>query len=344
MQDKHSKNLHDFLQAAKSILRENGVESPDLSAELLLAATLGTDRSELLKKTLLQPESPLKQEEAAQFRQLLDRRLQGEPTAYILGEKEFYGRPFSVNRATLIPRPETEMIVEMAVAYARTLASSSPKAHTHPEITHARRFFADLGTGSGCLAVTLALELSESWQGLAVDISPEALTTAKANAQKFDVKNQLTFVCADYRLQPFPPESYDLIVSNPPYIGSDEYQDLHKSVREYEPATALVPSFLRARVADAAATPTAQETGYAVSHNDTTMPERDVTAATGLEDLTAILPIAHQALRAGGLLIMEMGWTQGEVLLRQARSFTWKTLRVVQDLAGLDRILFAQKV
>lgn len=155
------------------------------------------------------------------FRGLLERRLAGEPVAYLVGEREFYGRPFRVDRRVLIPRPETEHVVEAA------LALDLPPA---PRIL-------DVGTGSGCLAVTLALELPAA-RVVATDLSPGALAVAADNARRHGVARRLRLAAADLAA-PLRLGAFDLVVSNPPYVALEEAPRLSPEVREHEPAVAL---------------------------------------------------------------------------------------------------------
>jgi release factor glutamine methyltransferase len=291
--------LAELLRARRILFREAGVESPELSAQLLLAESLGLTRDGLLLELALSPERAVTPEQLETFDTLCARRLQGEPAAYILGRKEFYGRTFLVNAATLIPRPETELLVDEAL---KAFKNSPPG------------FFADLGTGSGCLAVTLALELP-GWKGLAADISAGACRVAALNAQRLggtDVSGSLGIVRADFTRRFLQPESVRLIVSNPPYLGEDEYSGLDATVRSYEPRTALVPEVCAGK-------------------------------ATGLEHLEIICAVAMIALEPGGLLLLELGSGQGQKVLELARNGPVRSARIVKDLAGLDRVCVLRK-
>lgn len=282
------------------------MESPSLAVELLLAAALDMDRAELLKLLILEPRRPLNERELERFSALAARRLSGEPTAYILGQREFYGRPFKVGPEVLIPRPETELLIDAAkAAFAG----------------HSRGSFADLGTGSGCIAVTLALELGAGWRGLALDNSPTALQTARQNAESLKAAGQLDFALSDFKTFSFEPAALDLLVSNPPYVSEDEYAALEPGVREFEPKSALVPTGGR------------WPTGGRVP-----------TRAAGDEDLKAVAALAEQTLKSGGLLLMEMGCTHGPPMREffQA-SATWREFGIIQDLAGLDRLITARR-
>lgn len=293
-------SLQSFLQAQKNSFAGQGVESPSLSAELLLAATLGITREELLKLLITNPRHTIYPGGIKKFSSLAARRLAGEPVAYIMGKKEFYGRDFKVNPAVLIPRPETELIIDAAKAAFQWRAAGR---------------FADLGTGSGCIAVTLALELGTAWHGQAIDNSPGALETARQNAVALGAADQLDFTLADFKQYVFAPAGLDLLVSNPPYVSEAEYACLDDGVRGFEPKDALVPA------------------GPDVPH-----------WAVGDESLRAVAAQAATALKSGGLLIMEMGWAQGPAMREFFHATgSWREFNIIQDLAGLDRLVTARR-
>ena len=212
----------DWVREATRTLHEAAVDSPRLSAELILQHVCGISRVELATR----PETFLSSDQLSRMTGLLRRRADGEPAAYLLGQREFYGRDFRVTPATLIPRPETEHLIEAAL-----------KGCDGPVN------FADLGTGSGCIAVTLCAERPD-WRGLMVDLSGRALAVACQNAVRHDVRRRLQPVRADFTRPLLRPESLDLLVSNPPYVGKTEYEGLSAEVRDFEPVTALVPNFV----------------------------------------------------------------------------------------------------
>lgn len=186
-------------------------------ALLLMSRVLGRDEA----RVLAHPEEKLEPALAERFRELLERRLGGEPIAYIFGEREFYGRPFAVDPRVLIPRPETEHLVELALGL---------ELPPRPRIL-------DLGTGSGCVAVTLACELPRA-RLVATDLSPAALAVARANARRHGVAGRVALAAADLA-RPLRLSGFDLVVSNPPYVGLGEARYLSVEVRDHEPATAL---------------------------------------------------------------------------------------------------------
>ncbi|MEX1026269.1 MAG: HemK/PrmC family methyltransferase [Planctomycetota bacterium] len=185
-----------MLARAREFLARKGCDEARLEAELLVAEALGLDRMGLF----LALERPLAPAEIDRGRELLVRRVQGEPTAYLLGRREFYGRPFRVGPGVLVPRPETELVVDVA----RELAGQRPGLRV-----------ADFGTGSGCIAVTLALELTEP-EVHAFELSGEALSYARQNAEALGA--DVAFVEGDGLAPLLAAAPFDLVVSNPPNV------------------------------------------------------------------------------------------------------------------------------
>jgi release factor glutamine methyltransferase len=200
-------------------LTSNEVESPRLTAELLLAQSLGWDRVQVLAH----PEFPLVKEAASRYAAFIRRRADGEPLQYITGRQEFYGLPFKVTPAVLIPRPETEMLVEQAIHIAKAF--------------DARRIrFADVGTGSGCIGVTFAHQVPEAL-GWAIDISIDALAIARENAALHGVMDKVAFLRGDFLECFLPGPCFDMVLSNPPYVADADA--LPAIVRDHEPPVAL---------------------------------------------------------------------------------------------------------
>lgn len=208
------------MDRAADRLAAAGAEAPRRSAELLAERAFGLSRLGLIMRK--KDEATLEQQSA--FEALVARREKGEPVAYILGEKEFFGLPFRVGPEVLIPRPETEHVVEEALRLFPPDASFR---------------FADFGTGSGALAVALAHEFPQS-AGLAVDLSGRALALARDNARENGVAGRLEFSCADFTALELAPASLDLVVANPPYVSEAEYAALDPGVRDFEPREALL--------------------------------------------------------------------------------------------------------
>jgi release factor glutamine methyltransferase len=217
--------IKDLLKVTSDYLEEKGIDSPRLCAEVLLAHQLNVDRVKLY----LNFDQPLQQREIAAFRELIKRRLKREPIQYITGIQEFWSLNFVVNPHVLIPRPETEVLVEQVVSLHREKrlpGDGSPR-------------ILDLGTGSGVLAVAVAKEL-EGASVWASDVSADTLAVAELNAERHGVEERVKFVLSDV-WQGFANLSlgFDAIVSNPPYIPSDHMDSLAPEIRDYEPRSAL---------------------------------------------------------------------------------------------------------
>ncbi|HSC87081.1 MAG TPA: peptide chain release factor N(5)-glutamine methyltransferase [Polyangiaceae bacterium] len=213
-------NVRSVLAFAMDDFKKRGVDSPRLEAEVLLAHVLGVDRVRLV----IDSERPLQGDELERFRAGILRRRRGEPLAYILGKREFYGRMFKVDARALVPRPETEILVEVALRR-----------------TAARRLFGralDLCTGSGCVAVSFARE-RPTWHVTGTDRSSDALGLARENAQRLGALWGVRFAEGDLFGAIGAQERFELIVSNPPYIPSAEIAGLAEDVREFEPHLAL---------------------------------------------------------------------------------------------------------
>lgn len=199
-------------------LRDRGSDTPRLDAELLLAQVLGTNRIGLI----VDPERPLSKEELATYRDLHKRRRAAEPVAYMLGTREFYGRPFRVDKRVLVPRPDTEALVEEALDRLAHLSMSARVL--------------DLCTGSGCVAVTLACE-RPTWAVLGTDISEDALTVARDNGARLGTTPRCWFRRSDLFADLGVDHRFDLITANPPYIATGE--TLPQTVVDHEPHLAL---------------------------------------------------------------------------------------------------------
>ncbi|WP_199623643.1 peptide chain release factor N(5)-glutamine methyltransferase [Paenibacillus alkalitolerans] len=213
---------------ASSFLRERGVGEHAASAELLMRHVLGVTRTRLL----LLWSDPMDAEAFKRLWVLLQRRAAGEPVQYIVGETYFYGLPFAVTPAVLIPRPETELLVERIVALGRELWP--PDCGVSP-------LAVDIGTGSGAIAVSLASECP-SWRVAAVDISPAALEVAGGNCVRNGVAGRIALLEGDLfepAVREYGADGIDILVSNPPYIPSRDLAGLQVEVREYEPHLAL---------------------------------------------------------------------------------------------------------
>ena len=214
-------NIRETLNEAMQRLAATGIEDARLEAAVLLQAALGWSKAELLARlTDTIPEAA-----ARTFAAYLERRLAREPSAYITGHREFYGLDLEVSPAVLIPRPETELVVEAALTLAR---------ERHPE--GAGVSIADIGTGSGAIALALAGQLSKA-EIYALDISADALAVAQRNAERLDLRHRICFLLGDL-VSPLP-GAVDIIAANLPYVGTHEGRTLAPEISEYEPHVAL---------------------------------------------------------------------------------------------------------
>jgi len=271
--------LLEVLRGAERYLADRGVESPRLNAEHLLAHTLGLKRMELY----LQFDRPLGEAERAPLREMVKRRGAREPLQHVLGTAEFHGRTFACDKRGLVPRPETEQLVEIALEIAKT--KTSPK-------------ILDIGTGSGVIAITLALEIPSA-EIHAVDISPDALALAAENTARHELATRISFLQAD--LLPPGNTKFDLIAANLPYIPAGEIASLSPEVR-HDPATALDGG------------------------------------PDGLDTIRRLVETAPDHLAPGGALLLEIGAGQGDAvntLLREQRKF--RDISVRSDYQNIPR-------
>lgn len=276
----------DMVRMAREFLERQGVESARLEADLLVAHALGIDRLRLF----LSLDRPLVPAEIDRARDLLVRRGRREPAAYITGSREFYGRPFRVGPGVLVPRPETELLVDRAREIARERGTSELR-------------IADVGTGSGCIAVTLALELPGA-RVLAVDVSGAAVLCARANADALGAKVEIVEGDGLAALErAAAAEPFDLVVSNPPYVGTDERSALAPEVAEHEPPIALFA------------------------------PEGDPDYW-----VRSLLDRARRVLSPGGRMLVELGHRQSGRALARAREQGLQA-RTHRDLDGIERVL-----
>jgi release factor glutamine methyltransferase len=208
-------------RALAATLRAHTIDSPDLDARLLIGAVLGLDLTGLMSAA----QRALTPAEAAQLAQFADRRIAGEPVARIIGHKEFWGLPLALSADTLVPRPDTETIVEAALACLDITGARDRALH-----------IADLGTGTGAILLALLSELPNA-RGIATDISHAALQTARCNAEQLGFAHRAQFIACDYASALA--GDLDLIVSNPPYIPSADIADLDIDVRDHDPRRAL---------------------------------------------------------------------------------------------------------
>ena len=286
--------LKPSLTAAISRLTADHVPSPRLNAELLLMFTLNCDRAYLHAH----PERELTAAEQSRYQAALAERVRGVPAQYIAGHQEFWGMDLIVTPAVLIPRPETEHAIETVLALA---SPSVGRALLPANSPHLR--IADVGTGSGCIALALAKELPQA-EIHATDISPAALEVARANAARHQLESRIHFHETDL-LTGLPPETFDFIVSNPPYVGESEEDQVQLDVRKFEPRNAVFAG------------------------------------PTGLEVIARLIPQAHAALRPGGWLILEISGTIAQQVQDSLQS--WNDVFLIPDLQSIPRIARARK-
>jgi release factor glutamine methyltransferase len=309
-----AKDVRGALKEGMARLRAANVPSHTLAAELLLMHALGRDRGWLYGH----PEEPLDTPTTEKYFASIARRAAGEPTQYLTGKQEFWGLEFEVTPAVLIPRPETEHVIEVALERlgARGIKIDMKTGAPTPPLR-----IADVGTGSGCIAVALAHELPHA-EIIATDISPDALEVARRNAARHGVTDRVHFVECDL-LAEFAPvgdnpgdaaaletaeAQFDLIASNPPYVARDEADTLAHEVRDHEPHTALFGG------------------------------------ADGLEIYARLIDQAGSLLRGGGILVLELGYNSAErVRAMFVAERRWVNISVTSDLAGIPRVLAAER-
>jgi release factor glutamine methyltransferase len=295
------------LKEGMARLRAANVPSHSLATELLLMHALGRDRTWLYTH----PEAPLDVADAEKYFALIARRAAGEPTQYLTGKQEFWGLEFEVTPVVLIPRPETEHVMEVALA---RLGTRGFKIHLDTGMPREKLRVADVGTGSGCLAVALAWELPHA-EVFATDISAAALEVAGRNAARHNVADRIHFLRTNV-LDGLGDESptgklpsFDLIVSNPPYVGRDDAAQLQREVRDYEPHAALFAG------------------------------------PTGVEMYARLIEDAANLLRPGGILVLELGYNSAQ---RVRDIFSgencWTNVAFTNDLAGIPRVAAADRV
>ena len=206
------------INRSSEYLKNKGIESPRINAELLLAYILDCKRLNLY----LAFDRPLSEEELEKYRSLLKRRVKFEPLQYIIGRVEFYGMDFIVNPSVLIPRQETEILVETIIEQYKDFEAVN---------------ILDIGTGSGNIAISLAKNLNSYIT--AVDISDDALKTANENALLNSISNKINFIKKDFLIDDINMHDFDVVVSNPPYVSIEEYETLQPELKVYEPKVAL---------------------------------------------------------------------------------------------------------
>lgn len=284
--------LAQFYQDTFQKLSQAGIEEARSDTVLLLCFCLGLTRTQLF----LDSAKEINDRQLERCRELICRRVAREPLHYITGTKEFWSLEFLVSPAVLIPRPETEFLLEQVM---KTLDQTGYKGGT----------ILDMCTGSGVIAVVLALELDASWV-IAVDRSEEALRTADANITRHEKKNKISLICSDLFSALSPHHGFELIVANPPYIAETELADLQPEVRKWEPETAL---------------------------------------AAGSQGLDVVKKLADQVvehLMPGGWLFVEIGADQKEpvyAIFANHASDAYECVEIINDWSERPRVLKARR-
>lgn len=281
--------IAEALKFASERLRAASVPNDVLDAQTLLAEALGVDRTYLIVNFSRR----LNDDELSRYQTLIERRATGEPLQYIVGHQEFFGLEFEVNSAVLIPRPETEIIIEETIRLVGENGIERP-------------LLVDVGTGSGCIAITLAREL-EGARVIAVDLSSSALRLAKRNAERYGLLPGIDFLESDLLDAVSESIRADFIISNPPYVSEIEWPNLQREVRDWEPRTALTDF------------------------------------GDGLSFFRRLLSDSPARLRLGGYLICEMGYQQAEAVTAMIDLRVWSEPSLIDDLQGIPRTLVLQK-
>jgi len=262
--------------------------------------TLNSDRAYLYAH----PERELGADEQRRYDAALAERARGVPAQYITGHQEFWGMDLIVSPAVLIPRPETEHVIETVLD---RVGRALPSISSGQALSISPLRIADVGTGSGCIALALAKELPQA-EIHAIDISPSALEIARANAVRQQLESRIQFHRADLlsiNESGFENSSFDFIISNPPYVGESEEDQVQLEVRKFEPRTAVFAGH------------------------------------TGTEVIARLIPQAHAALKPGGWLVMEISGTIAEEVKRLLAG--WKDVQIMPDLQSIPRVAQARK-
>ena len=283
-----SVSANELMLEAAEILRNAGVPEARRQAASLLQDVIQRDRTFLLSH----PEYVLSKEEEDRFRQNLTRRANGEPLQYITGNQAFFGLDFEVTKDVLIPRPETELLVESAL---KLIAKDS-----NPRIC-------DVGTGSGCIAISIVHE-QKGATAIAIDISEAALRVAQRNAVRHSVTHRISFVAADCLSAIRPNHTFDLLISNPPYVAGSSWEGLQREVRDHEPQVALL------------------------------------SGVDGLTMIRRLLVESETFLKPGGHLLFEIGFDQGAAVEELVNHSVWHILDIHPDLQGIPRLVSLQKI
>lgn len=274
----------DLINETKNKFREADIETFELDAQILIAHLLDLSQPE---KIIFELDKEISQEVYDRFISLVKRRLNFEPIAYIVGYKHFWKQVYKVDKNVLIPRPETELIIEVILGKLQN--RKNEKLH-----------ILDLGTGSGCIILSLLSELKNSF-GVAVDVSDKALNIAKINANNLQLSKRLKFIKSNWFNALDEKESFDIIVSNPPYVAENEWQNLSKSIKNFEPSIALSDG------------------------------------GDGLGGYRVIAQSAKKFLKKGAMIILEIGYNQKNLVENTFENQGYK-VGFYKDLQGIYRV------
>jgi len=277
--------IYETLKSASEILQLNEISQPRREAASLLAFTLQKDKIFLVAH----PEYQLTETEEKRFREFLQRRARREPFQYITGKQEFYGLDFAVTKDVLIPRPETELIVENAILLLRGKENAE---------------FCEIGIGSGCISVAI-LHNVKTAKAIGLDLSERALKIAKENAETHQVLERLKLEVSDI-FEVLHDEKFDLIVSNPPYIASEDVETLQAEVRNFEPLLSLTDG----------------KDGFLI--------------------VEKIIDDAPKFLKEKGFLLMEIGFNQAVKVKEMLSPEVWQKVEFLPDLQGIPRMVKAE--
>ncbi|MFC2171721.1 peptide chain release factor N(5)-glutamine methyltransferase [Acidobacteriota bacterium] len=278
------RSVQELIARGNKTLKKAGVLNPRLDTDLLLCASMGLTKEELYCVLTQRVDDKAEKE----FTDMLSLRERRCPVSYILGEREFWSLSFHVDPGVLIPRQETELVVETALQYGEP-----------------GMLILDVGTGSGCIAIALASELLES-EVWASDTSSEAIIIARENVARHGLEERVHVVKSD--LLPPEPEEYDMIVSNPPYVSEQMWEDLMPEVRGFEPREALIPG------------------------------------PTGLELYPRLVEAAADRLAPQGALILEIGIDQADEVSRIIGLQGFEIEQIVEDYGSIPRVIAARKL
>jgi release factor glutamine methyltransferase len=297
-------DIRSALSLGIALLERERTPSAALAAELLLMHALGCDRTRLYAH----PEDELDAAARDRYFSLIAQRASGVPTQHLTGHQEFWGLEFEVSPDVLIPRPETEHVIEIALErLSNDVGGATSQRGTKLRI-------AEVGTGSGCIAIALAKEFPSA-QIVATDISAAALEVARRNAKLHGVADRIDFIECNLldafhesRVTSHESRPYDLIASNPPYLGRNEAATLPREVRDHEPHAALFGG------------------------------------ETGTELYAPLIAQAAALLKPGGILVLELGHNSAERISRLLDTWEWNDVILTNDLAGIDRVASARRL